>query len=78
MSVGSTTTSPRSSAAAASSSTARTYCRPHADHIRYEVDGGIATITIDRPEKKGAMTYAMLGDFIATVHEAVGDDAAGA
>lgn len=46
------------------------------DHLRYEVDGGIATITIDRPEKKGAMTYAMLGDFIATVHEAGRDDAA--
>jgi enoyl-CoA hydratase len=47
-----------------------------ADFIRYDVDGGIATITIDRPEKKGAMTYAMLGDFIATVHEAGRDDAA--
>lgn len=47
-----------------------------ADHIRYDVDGGIGTITIDRPEKKGAMTYAMLGDFIATVHEAGRDDAA--
>jgi enoyl-CoA hydratase len=46
------------------------------DLIRYEVDGGVATITIDRPEKKGAMTYAMLGDFIATVHEAGRDDAA--
>src|SRR3954447_4807113 len=55
---------------------AATYCRRMADLIRYEVDGGIATITIDRPEKKGAMTYAMLGDFIATVHEAGRDDAA--
>ncbi|HVM52540.1 MAG TPA: enoyl-CoA hydratase-related protein [Acidimicrobiales bacterium] len=44
--------------------------------IRYEVDGGVATITIDRPEKKGAMTYAMLGEFIATVHEAGRDEAA--
>ena len=47
-----------------------------ADFIRYEVDGGIATITIDRPEKKGAMTYAMLRDFTKTVHEAGRDDAA--
>jgi enoyl-CoA hydratase len=47
-----------------------------ADFFRYEVDGGIATITIDRPEKKGAMTYAMLGDFIGMVHEAGRDDAA--
>ena len=44
--------------------------------IRYEVADGIGTITIDRPEKKGAMTYAMLGEFISTVHEAAGDDAA--
>jgi enoyl-CoA hydratase/carnithine racemase len=44
------------------------------EHIRYEVDGGIATITIDRPEKKGAMTYAMLGEFIETVHRAGSDE----
>ena len=47
-----------------------------AELIRYEVEGGIATITIDRPEKKGAMTYAMLGEFIETVHRAGADDAA--
>lgn len=45
-----------------------------ADFIRYDVADGVATITIDRPEKKGAMTYAMLGDFIATVHDASKDD----
>ena len=44
--------------------------------IRYEVADGIGTITIDRPEKKGAMTYAMLGEFIGTIHEAGRDDAA--
>lgn len=44
--------------------------------IRYEVADGIGTITIDRPEKKGAMTYALLGDFIETVHRAGADDAA--
>ena len=43
--------------------------------IRYEVDEeGIGTITIDRPEKRNAMTYAMLGRFIATVREAGADD----
>ena len=47
-----------------------------ADFIRYDVDDHIATITIDRPEKKGAMTYAMLGDFIQTVHRAGSDDEA--
>jgi len=44
--------------------------------IRYEVADGIGTITIDRPEKKGAMTYAMLGEFIGTIHEAGRDDRA--
>ena len=43
------------------------------DFIRYEVEDHVATITIDRPEKKGAMTYAMLGDFISTVHRASAD-----
>jgi enoyl-CoA hydratase len=45
------------------------------DHIRYEVDGAIGTVTIDRPEKRNAMTYAMLGDFLATLAEAGADDA---
>jgi enoyl-CoA hydratase/carnithine racemase len=48
-----------------------------AHHIRYEVDGeGIATITIDRPEKRNAMTYAMLGAFIETVARAGADETA--
>jgi len=44
-----------------------------ASHILYEVDDGVATITIDRPEKKNAMTYAMLGNFIEVVRRAGGD-----
>jgi len=44
-----------------------------ASHILYEVDDGIATITIDRAEKKNAMTYAMLGNFIEVVRRAGGD-----
>lgn len=44
--------------------------------IRYAVDAeGIGTITIDRPEKRNAMTYAMLGRFIDTVRRAGADDA---
>ncbi len=39
-------------------------------HIRYETAGKVGTITIDRPEKRNAMTYAMLGEFIETVGEA--------
>jgi enoyl-CoA hydratase len=46
-----------------------------AHHIRYEVDGdGIGTITIDRPEKRNAMTYAMLGAFIEAVGKAGEDE----
>ncbi|MCU1501196.1 MAG: enoyl-CoA hydratase [Ilumatobacteraceae bacterium] len=44
-----------------------------AEHIRYETDGKIGTITIDRPEKKNAMTYAMLNDFIAAIGTAGAD-----
>ena len=35
--------------------------------IRYETEGKVGMITIDRPEKRNAMTYAMLGEFIETV-----------
>jgi Enoyl-CoA hydratase/isomerase len=45
-----------------------------AEYVRVEVSDGVATITIDRPHKKNAMTYAMLGDFIAAVAEADADD----
>ncbi len=44
-------------------------------HIRYEVDGdGIATLTIDRAEKRNAMTYAMLNAFIGRIAEAGKDE----
>lgn len=47
-----------------------------AHHIRLErVEEGIGVLTIDRPEKKGAMTYAMLAAFISCVREAGADDA---
>lgn len=45
-----------------------------AHHIKYEVDSdGVAVITIDRPEKRNAMTYAMLGAFTQKVAEAGAD-----
>jgi enoyl-CoA hydratase len=44
--------------------------------IRYECTDSICTITIDRPEKRNAMTYAMLADFIDTVRRAGADDSA--
>jgi enoyl-CoA hydratase/carnithine racemase len=44
-------------------------------HIRYEVDEErIGTITIDRPEKRNAMTYTVLRDFIATIAHAGEDE----
>ncbi len=41
--------------------------------IRYHVEDKVGVITIDRPEKRNAMTYAMLGDFIETVGRADDD-----
>jgi 2-(1,2-epoxy-1,2-dihydrophenyl)acetyl-CoA isomerase len=38
--------------------------------IRYEVAERVATLTIDRPAKRGAMTYAMLEEFTARIDEA--------
>ena len=45
-------------------------------HIRYTVDGAIGTITIDRPEKRNAITYAMLGELIAAFRQAGADPSA--
>jgi enoyl-CoA hydratase len=43
--------------------------------IRYEVEGEIATLVIDRPEKRNALSWALLGDFLAAVKRA-GEDPA--
>ena len=43
--------------------------------IRYEVDDRVATITLDRPEKRNAMTYAVLREFREAVARAGDDDA---
>lgn len=44
------------------------------DWILYAVEDNIATVTINRPEKRNAMTYGMLGDFIDTMARAGSDD----
>jgi enoyl-CoA hydratase/carnithine racemase len=43
--------------------------------IRYEVEDRVATITIDRPEKRNAMTYAVRREFHEAVVRAGSDDA---
>ncbi len=43
------------------------------DWILYEVEAGIATVTINRPEKRNAMTFQMLSDFINVMARA-GED----
>ena len=43
------------------------------DLILYEVDEHIARVTINRPDKRNAMTYAMLMEFIDTMKKA-GED----
>ncbi len=45
------------------------------EHIRYGVRDRVATVTIDRPEKRNAMTYADLADFVAAIRRAGADDA---
>lgn len=43
------------------------------DLILYDVEDGVGTLTINRAEKKNAMTYAMLREFLGRVEEA-GED----
>ena len=43
------------------------------EFLSYEVSDGVATLTIQRPEKRNAMTFAMLGDFIEMVAAASED-----
>src|SRR4051812_3179822 len=44
------------------------------DLIRYEADGAVGIVTINRAEKRNAMTYAMLGEFIERIAEASADE----
>jgi enoyl-CoA hydratase/carnithine racemase len=43
------------------------------DLIRYERNGAVGTVTINRPEKRNAMTYAMLGEFLERIGAAGSD-----
>jgi 2-(1,2-epoxy-1,2-dihydrophenyl)acetyl-CoA isomerase len=46
--------------------------------IRYEVRDQIAHVIIDRPDKRGAMTYGILADFYDAIGRAGTDDGVGA
>jgi len=43
------------------------------DLIRYERDGAVGIVTINRPDKRNAMTYAMLGEFLERIADAGAD-----
>src|SRR3954449_7634582 len=43
--------------------------------VRYEVDGGVATITLDHPETRNALSDELLHDLIAAFEAARDDDA---
>jgi enoyl-CoA hydratase/carnithine racemase len=44
------------------------------DFVRYEVDGRVARITLDRPESLNAISGAMAGELTSKFHEATEDD----
>ncbi len=44
------------------------------DHIRYDVSEGIATITINRPDKMNSVTYPMLHAILASFDKTDADD----
>ena len=45
------------------------------DHVQYDIAGGIATLTLNRPEKLNAINYAM-ADRLMAVLDAVESNAA--
>src|SRR6266581_6633344 len=45
------------------------------EQIRYEVEEGVCTVTLDRPEKLNALTSTMLGELVAAFDRADADDA---
>jgi enoyl-CoA hydratase/carnithine racemase len=43
--------------------------------VRYDVEGGVATVALDRPEQRNALSTAMLDDLLAAFTAARDDDA---
>ncbi|MYC00661.1 MAG: enoyl-CoA hydratase, partial [Chloroflexi bacterium] len=42
--------------------------------IEFETDGPIATITMDRPDKRNALNHALLDDLLAALNVVADDD----
>src|SRR4051794_21956765 len=45
--------------------------------VRYDVSDGVATIALDQPETRNALSDALLDDLLGALEEARGDDAVG-
>ena len=45
-----------------------------AEVIRYEIDGGVGLITLNRPEKHNAVTSEMLRSLLNAITDAAADD----
>ena len=45
------------------------------DDVRYEVDGRVATVTLNRPEKLNAITPELQRELLAALHRAADDPA---
>ena len=43
--------------------------------IQFETDGPVATITMDRPEKRNALNHALLDDLLHALNVVADDDA---
>lgn len=46
------------------------------DSVRYELDGGVATITLNRPDSRNALTTAMKVSLLDTLEQAAADETA--
>jgi len=46
----------------------------HFEHVRYAVEEGVATLTLHRPDRLNAVNTAMLGEIVAALDAADGDD----
>jgi enoyl-CoA hydratase len=46
------------------------------EHVEYGVEDGVATLRLERPEKKNAINTPMRGEIVAAIEQFSGDDAA--